>query len=131
MQQVSTRRQRQLPIEGHGNLVVDFQSGQDFVRIELFNVAYVPSLGHHLLSIPFCVGDGHTFVFDTKGVTVHLKYGQELIVPPVGKMYFGYGHRLVSETEQACAVIALGSCLPPMRISTRTTVPPHTRTLVY
>ena len=64
-------------------------------------------------------------------VPVHPKSDQELLVPPVGKMYFGYGHRLVSETEQACAVIALGSCLPPMRISTRNTVPPHTRTLVY
>ena len=49
-----------------------------------------------------------TFVFDTKGVSVHLKSGQELLVPPVGKMYFGYGHRLVSETEQACGVIAPG-----------------------
>ena len=69
---------KQLPIESHGNLVVDFQSGQDFVRIELLNDAYVPSLGYHLLSIPSCIGDGHTFVFDTKGVTVHLKSGQEL-----------------------------------------------------
>ena len=65
-------------------------------------------LGYHLFSIPSCIGDGHTFFFDTKGVTVHLKSGQELLVPPVGKMYFGYGHRLVSETEQACAVIAPG-----------------------
>ena len=88
---VSVASGKQLPIEGHGNLVVDFQSGQDFVRIELLNVAYVPSLGYHLLSIPSCIGDGHTFVFDTKGVTVHLKSGQELLVPPVGKMYFGYG----------------------------------------
>ena len=53
---------KQLPIEGHGNLVADFQSGQDFVRIELFSVAYVPSLGYHLLSIPSCIGDGYTFV---------------------------------------------------------------------
>ena len=30
------------------------------------------------------------------------------IVPPVGKVYFGYGHRLVSETEQARAVVAPG-----------------------
>ena len=52
--------------------------------------------------------DTRLFVFDTKGVTVHLKSGQELLVPPVGKMYFGYGHRLVSETEQACAVIVPG-----------------------
>ena len=58
-----------------------------------------------MLSIPSYIGDGYTFVFDTKGVTVHLMSGQELLVPPVGKMY-GYGHRLVSETEQACAVIA-------------------------
>ena len=65
-------------------------------------------LGYHLFSIPSCIGDGHTFFFDTKGVTVHLKSGQELLVPPVGKIYFGYGHRLVSETEQACAVIVPG-----------------------
>ena len=99
---------KQFLIEGHGNLVVDFQSGQDFVRIEIFNVAYVPSLGYHLPSIPSCIGDGYTFVFDTKGVTMHLKSGQELLVPPVGKMYFEYSHGLVSETEQACAVIAPG-----------------------
>ena len=47
-------------------------------------------------------------VIETKGVTVHLKTGQELLVTPVGKKYFGYGHRLASETEQDCAVIAPG-----------------------
>ncbi len=96
-----------LPIEGHGNLVVEFQSGQGSVRMELFNVAYVPALSYHLLSLPMAVAQGHTYTGDEKGITVHMKSGEELLVPLVGKMHFSYGYRLGSD-EQACAVIAPG-----------------------
>ena len=48
-----------------------------------------------------------TFVFDTKGVSVHLKSGQELLVLPGGKIYFGYGHRLVRAVVNAAIVFQI------------------------
>ncbi|CAN0544371.1 unnamed protein product, partial [Laminaria digitata] len=84
-----------LPIEGHGNLVVDFQSGQNSVHLKLIDVAYVPRLSYHLFSGPACVKQGHTYLGDHRGITV-------------GTLYFSYGTRLDTETVQACAVIAPG-----------------------
>ena len=40
-----------LPIEGKGNLVVEFQPGLEFVHLQLHEVAYVPKLSYHLLSL--------------------------------------------------------------------------------
>ncbi|CAN0562204.1 unnamed protein product [Laminaria digitata] len=98
----------ELPIEGRGNLVVDFQSGQGSVRQVLYNVAYVPSLSYHLFSLPACVGQGHTYVGDSTGITVNFKSGDSLLVPLVGDMYFSYGYRLDDDDEVACAVISPG-----------------------
>ncbi|CAN0574340.1 unnamed protein product, partial [Laminaria digitata] len=87
-----------LPIEGHGNLVVDFQSGQNSVRLKLIDVAYVPRLSYHLFSGPACVKQGHTYLGDHRGITVNLKSGESLLFHLVGTLYF----------SSACAVIAPG-----------------------
>ena len=97
-----------LPIEGHGSLDVEFQSGQNSVRLKLIDVAYVPSLNYHLFSGPACVKQGHTYLGDHRGVTVNLKSGESPLVPLVGNLYFTYGTRLDTETEQACAVVHPG-----------------------
>ncbi|CAN0594912.1 unnamed protein product, partial [Laminaria digitata] len=68
-----------LPIEGHGNLVVDFQSGQNSVRLKLIDVAYVPRLSYHLFSGPACVKQGHTYLGGHRGITVNLKSGESLL----------------------------------------------------
>ena len=51
---------KHLPIEGHGNLVVEFPSGQNSVCLKLIHVANVPSLSCHLFSGPACVEQNHT-----------------------------------------------------------------------
>lgn len=38
-------------IKGRGNLVIDFQSSEAMMRMELIDVAYVPTLSYHLISI--------------------------------------------------------------------------------
>ena len=60
-----------LPIEGHGNLV-EFQSGQNSVRLKLIDVTYVPSLSYHLFSGPACVKQGHTYLGYRRQITVTL-----------------------------------------------------------
>ncbi|CAN0557992.1 unnamed protein product, partial [Laminaria digitata] len=68
-----------LPIEGDGNLVVDFQSGQNSVHLKLIDVNYVPRLSYHLFSGPACVKQGHTYLGDHRGITVNLKSGESLL----------------------------------------------------
>ncbi|CAN0478849.1 unnamed protein product, partial [Ascophyllum nodosum] len=72
-----------LPIEGIGNLVVEFQSGLESVRLQLHGVAYVPKLSYHLLSLSKTVEQGHEYIGDKNGLTMMLKFGKKLIVPNV------------------------------------------------
>ncbi|CAM9443784.1 unnamed protein product, partial [Ascophyllum nodosum] len=97
-----------LPIEGKGNLVVEFQSGLESVRLQLHKVAYVPKLSYHLLSLSKAVEQGHKYIGDKNGLTMILKSGKKLLVPNVRNMYLTYGYRPESDVEQACAVIAPG-----------------------
>ena len=97
-----------LPIEGKGNLVVEFQSGLESVRLQLHEVAYVPKLSYHLLSLSKTVERGHKYIGDKNGLTMMLKSGKKLLVPNVRNMYLTYGYRPESDVEQACAVIAPG-----------------------
>ena len=97
-----------LPIEGKGNLVVEFQSGLESVRLQLHEVAYVPKLSYHLLSLSNAVEQGHKYIGDKNGLTMMLKYGKKLLVPNVRNMYLTYGYRPESGVEQPCAVIAPG-----------------------
>ncbi|CAN0394375.1 unnamed protein product, partial [Scytosiphon promiscuus] len=46
-----------LPIEGHGDIIVDFQSVEGVVRVVLSNVAFVPRLNYNLLSLPTITAD--------------------------------------------------------------------------
>ena len=93
-----------LPIEGKGNLVVEFQSG--LVRLQLHEVAYVPKLRYHLLSLSKAVEQGHKYIGTKNGVNTMLKSGKKLLVPNVRNMYLTYDYRPESDVEQACAVIA-------------------------
>ena len=97
-----------LPIEGKGNLVVEFQSGLESVRLQLHEVAYVPKLSYHLLSLSKAVEQGHKYIGDKNGLTMMLKSGKKLLVPNIRNTYLTYGYRPESDVEQACAVIAPG-----------------------
>ena len=121
-----------LPIEGKGNLVVEFQSGLESVRLQLHEVAYVPKLSYHLLSLSKAVEQGHKYIGGKNGLTMMLKSGKKLLVPNVRNMYLTYGYRPESDVEQACAVIAPG-LLPTTGVGInhyhRTTAHTHPRSL--
>ena len=80
-----------LPIEGKGNLVVEFQSGLESVRLQLHEVTYVPKLSYHLLSLSKAIEQGHKYIGDKNGPTMMLKSGKKLLVPNVRNMYLTYG----------------------------------------
>ena len=121
-----------LPIKGKGNLVVEFQSDLESVRLQLHEVAYVPKLSYHLLSLSKAVEQGHKYIGDKNGLTMMLKYGKKLLVPNVRNMYLTYGYRPESDVEQACTVIAPG-LLPTTGVDInhyhRTTAHTHPRLL--
>ena len=50
----------------HGNLVVEFQSGHNYVRLKLIDGAFVSSSG------PACVKQGHTYLGYRRQITVTL-----------------------------------------------------------
>ena len=121
-----------LPIEGKGNLVVEFQSGLESVRLQLHEVAYVPKLSYNLLSLSKAAEQGHKYIRDKNGLTMMLKSGKKLLVPNVRNMYLTYGYRPESDVEQACAVNAPG-LLPTTGVDInhhhRTTAHTHPRLL--
>ena len=95
-----------LPIEGKGNLVVEFQYGRKYVRLQLHEVAYVPKLSYHLLSLSKAVEQGHKYIGDKNGLTMMLKSGKKLLILNLRNMYLTFGYRPESDVEQACTVIA-------------------------
>ena len=120
------------PIEGKGNLVVEFQSGLESVPLQLHEVAYVSKLSYHLLSLSKAVEQGRKYIGDKNELTMMLNSGKQLLVPNVRNMYLTYGYRPESDVEQACAVIAPG-LLPTTGVDInhyhRTTAYTHTRLL--
>ena len=121
-----------LPTEGKGNLVAEFQSGLESVRLQLHEVDYVPKLSYHLLSLSKAVEQGHKYIGDKNGLTMMLKSGKKLLAPNVRNMYLTYGYRPESDVEQACAVIPSG-LLPTTGVDInhyhRTTAHTHPRLL--
>ncbi|CAM9359721.1 unnamed protein product, partial [Ascophyllum nodosum] len=121
-----------IPIEGKCNVVVEYQSGLESVRLQLHEVAYVPKLRYHLLSLSKAVEQGHKYIGDKNGLTIMLKSGKQLLAPNVRNMYLTYGYRPESDVEQACAVIAPG-LLPTTGVDInhyhRTTAHTHSRLL--
>lgn len=123
-----------LRIKGRGDLIVAMSpgNGQTSMRMEFKEVGYAPELDCNLISVSKAVKHGYKFDADDPGRTVHNKStGQQILLPPVGDMYVGYGRR-VDVNEVACAV------LTPWRMPTtdvdinqyhRTTAHTHPRLL--
>ena len=116
-----------LPIEGTGNLVVEFQSGLESVRLQLHEVAYVPKLSYRLLSLSKAVEQGHKYIGDKNGLTMMLKSGKKLLVPNVRNMYLTYGYRPESDVEQASAPGLLPTTGVDINHYYRTTAHTHPR----
>ena len=120
-----------LPIEGHRDLTIDFRSGTGTVRIELEDVAYVPRLTYHLLSLPTFAKKRNYYVGDKSGTRLCFLSGKKVNAPFVGKLNLQYGVRVNDDIENACAVIAPG-LLPTTGIDIKRLPPlnwPYPRTL--
>ena len=77
---------RVMPIKGIGNLTMSFWSGKDWVQLIVPNVAHLPLLGYNLLLLKMMANRGHKYVGEKKGVALHLKKGNTLFGPSVGKL---------------------------------------------
>ena len=95
------------PIEGYGDLPLTLRSSSGDVPLLLRNVAHVPSLNYHLLSLRAIADKGHTYFGDQEGITVYFSSGETLFFPSVGRLNFLYAYRPgTSVDETATAVIA-------------------------
>ena len=74
-------------IEGYGDIIFVFRSGNAFVQVLLTNVAHVPDLRYHLFSLPTVVKNGHTFEGRPTGVVVRLKSEEKIVFPLSGALY--------------------------------------------
>ena len=100
---------KRYPIEGYDDLPLTFRSSSGEVPLLLCNVAYVPSLSYHLLSLRVAVDNGHTYTGNKSGVTVKFKTDETLFFPSVGMLNFLYAyHPGALNDENANAVIAPG-----------------------
>ena len=61
-----TASDKRYPIEGHGDLPLTFRSSSGEVPLLLCNVAHVPSLSYHLLSLRVAADNGHTYTGNKK-----------------------------------------------------------------
>ena len=112
---------RAMPIEGIGNLPMNFRSGNDWVQVIMPNVANVPLLGYNLLPLRRMADRGPKYVGEKKGVILHLKNRKTLFGPSVGKLnYFSGFRRPLDSSSFALATIAPGKIpsVSPVDINT-------------
>lgn len=82
------------PIIGTGDLCMSFRSAGGVVRLRMLNVAHVPDLAHHFLSLRRVADAGNRFVGNKEGITIALASGASLFAPLVGNQNFLYGRRM-------------------------------------
>ena len=90
------------PIEGYGDLPLTFRSSFGNVPLLLRNVAHVPKLNYHLLSLRAVADNGHTYTGTKEGVTVFFSTGDILFFPSVGRLNFLYAHRPGMLVDRQC-----------------------------
>ena len=72
-------------IKGRGDLGIDFFSGVESLRMLIQNVAYVPTLKSHLISVSKAIEQGHKFGIDIPGLIMESKStGDKIPLPPAG-----------------------------------------------
>ena len=106
----------EIPIVGYGYLTVSFCTDDGWIRVEMNDVAHVPQLSYHLISLPSMTQKGPTYAGDKDGVTLKLKGGETVFFPLVGKLCRQYGYRpeaAGSIVDTACTTIAPGKAKAP------------------
>ena len=101
-----------LPIEGHGNLAVEFDNGWKKMHVELIDVAYVRLLSYHLFSLRSAVKRGDTYLGDSRGITLKLKSCKTFLVPEIGNLYWSRGLRTEDPPQQACVAVLTPGAMP-------------------
>ena len=103
------------PIVGTGTLRLSLRSGEGVVCVTLMNVAHVPGLSHHLLSLRRIADAGNKYIGTREGIrVVFAKSGDELFAPSCGQLNGLFGYRTDrSSEENVHAVIAPGTRLTP------------------
>ena len=92
------------PIEGYGDLSLTFRSSSGDVPLLLRNVAHIPSLNFHLLSLRAVADKGHTYTGNHEEITVFFSTGDTLFFSSVGRLNFLCAYHLgmlVDETAIA------------------------------
>ena len=74
------------PIVGNGTLRLSLRSEEGMIGVTLVNVAHVPGLSHHLLSLRRIADAGNKYVGIWEGIQIDFaKSGDELIAPSCGQ----------------------------------------------
>ena len=99
------------PIMGAGTLRLSLRSGEGVVCVTLMNVAHVPDLSHHLLSLRRITDAGNKYIGTREDIRiVFAKSGDELFAPSCGQLNGIFGYRTDrSSEENVHAVIAPGA----------------------
>ena len=103
------------PIVGTGTLRLSLRSAEGVVCVTLINVAHVPGLSHHLLSLRRIADAGNKYIGTREGIRiVFAKSGDELFAPSCGHLNGLFGYRTDrSSEENVHAVIAPRTRLTP------------------
>ena len=100
---------KRYPIEGYGDLPFTLRSSTGEMPLLLCNVAHVPSLSYHLLSLRVATYNRHTYTGNKNDVIVKFKTGETLSSPSVGRLKYLYVYRPGALIDgNANAVIAPG-----------------------
>ena len=103
------------PIVGIGTLRLSLRSGEGVVCVTLINLAHVPGLSHHLLSLRRIADAGNKYIGTREGIRIVFpKSLYELFAPSYGQLNGIYGYNTdTSSEEKAHAVIAPGATPTP------------------
>ena len=85
---------RRLPIVGVGDLLLHFRCGSRVIALQLRNLAHVPELSHHLISLGRIAGAGHEYSCDGEGLKLRLKSGRALCAEKLGSLDVLHATRL-------------------------------------
>ena len=88
--------------------------------MQLKNVAHVPGLSHHLLSLRLIADAGNSYVGTPEGIRVDFtKSGDTLFAPSLGQLNGLYAHRSdqACSDDYACAVLAPGVLPSPQVVN--------------
>ena len=98
-------------IVGTGTLRLSLRSGKGVVCVTLMNVAHVPGLSHHLLSLRRIADAGNKYIGTRDGIRiVFSKSGDELFAPSCGQLDGLFGYRTDNSSEENVhAIIAPGA----------------------